>query len=54
MEGGDRTEVFVMPMVLCFCFFVKPNEKQTVDMRAYIEQDGQRVSEVWNYVYQPN
>ena len=35
-------------------FFVKPNEKQTVDMRAYIEQDGQRVSEVWNYVYQPN
>ncbi|GFD70042.1 glucan biosynthesis protein G [Alteromonas sp. KUL106] len=34
-------------------FFVKPKEKQTVDMRAYIEQDGKRVSEVWNYVYQP-
>ena len=23
------------------------------DMRAYIEQDGKRISEVWNYVYQP-
>jgi len=34
-------------------FFVKPKEKQTVDMRAYIEKDGKRVSEVWNYVYQP-
>jgi glucans biosynthesis protein len=34
-------------------FFVKPREKQTVDMRAYIEHDGKRVSEVWNYVYQP-
>ncbi|MEC7453655.1 MAG: glucan biosynthesis protein G, partial [Pseudomonadota bacterium] len=33
-------------------FFVKPKEKQTVDMRAYIEKDGKRVSEVWNYVYQ--
>jgi len=34
-------------------FFLKPKEKQTVDMRAYIEQDGKRISEVWNYVYQP-
>ncbi|WP_394222250.1 glucan biosynthesis protein [Alteromonas gracilis] len=34
-------------------FFVKPKEKQTVDMRAFIEKDGKRVSEVWNYVYQP-
>ena len=34
-------------------FFVEPKEKQTVDMRAYIEKDGKRVSEVWNYVYQP-
>ena len=34
-------------------FFVQPKEKQTVDMRAYIEQDGKRISEVWNYVYQP-
>lgn len=34
-------------------FFLKPDEKKTVDMRVYIEQDGQRVSEVWNYVYQP-
>lgn len=34
-------------------FFMKPNEKQTVDMRVYVEQNGERVSEVWNYVYQP-
>jgi glucans biosynthesis protein len=34
-------------------FLVKPKEKQTVDMRAYIEKDGKRISEVWNYVYQP-
>lgn len=34
-------------------FFLKPKEQQTVDMRAYIEQDGKRISEVWNYVYQP-
>lgn len=34
-------------------FLVKPQEKQTVDMRAYIEQNGARISEVWNYVYQP-
>jgi glucans biosynthesis protein len=34
-------------------FLVKPQEKQTVDMRAYIEQNGVRISEVWNYVYQP-
>ena len=34
-------------------FFLKPKEKQTVNMRAYIEQDGKRISEVWNYVYQP-
>ena len=34
-------------------FLVNPKENQTVDMRAYIEKDGERVSEVWNYVYQP-
>ena len=34
-------------------FFMQPTENQTTDMRAYIEQDGKRVSEVWNYVYQP-
>ena len=34
-------------------FFMQPTENQTTDMRAYIEQDGERVSEVWNYVYQP-
>ena len=34
-------------------FFVAPKQKQTVDMRAYIEQNGKRISEVWNYVYQP-
>ncbi|WP_438823449.1 glucan biosynthesis protein [Alteromonas sp. S167] len=34
-------------------FFVQPKEEQTVDMRAYIEHDGKRISEVWNYVYQP-
>ena len=34
-------------------FLVKPNEKNTVDMRAYIEHEGKAVSEVWNYVYQP-
>jgi glucans biosynthesis protein len=32
---------------------MQPTENQTTDMRAYIEQDGERVSEVWNYVYQP-
>ncbi len=35
-------------------FNVKPDEKKAVDMRAYIEQNGERVSEVWNYVYQAN
>lgn len=34
-------------------FFVQPTENQTVDMRAYIERNGKRISEVWNYVYQP-
>ena len=34
-------------------FLVEPNEKNTVDMRAYIEHQGKAVSEVWNYVYQP-
>jgi len=34
-------------------FFVAPKQKQTADMRAYIEQNGKRISEVWNYVYQP-
>ena len=34
-------------------FLVTPNDKNTVDMRAYIEHQGTRVSEVWNYVYQP-
>ncbi|MDB2330733.1 glucan biosynthesis protein G [Alteromonas sp.] len=33
-------------------FMVKPNERKTVDMRAFIEAKGERVSEVWNYVYQ--
>ncbi|WP_421132895.1 glucan biosynthesis protein [Alteromonas sp. A079] len=33
-------------------FMVKPNEGSTVDMRAFIEAKGKRVSEVWNYVYQ--
>ncbi|BFT31977.1 glucan biosynthesis protein G [Alteromonas sp. D210916BOD_24] len=35
-------------------FDVKPKEKKAVDMRAYIEHNGERVSEVWNYVYQAN
>ncbi|WP_425482362.1 glucan biosynthesis protein [Alteromonas profundi] len=34
-------------------FLVTPEEQKTVDMRAYIEHDGKRISEVWNYVYQP-
>lgn len=34
-------------------FRVTPNEGQTLDMRAFIEHDGKRISEVWNYVYQP-
>lgn len=34
-------------------FLLKPKDKSTVDMRAYIELDGKRISEVWNYVYQP-
>lgn len=34
-------------------FLLKPNDKSTVDMRTYIELEGERISEVWNYVYQP-
>ena len=34
-------------------FLLMPKDKSTVDMRAYIELDGKRISEVWNYVYQP-
>lgn len=33
-------------------FMVTPKEGKTVDMRAFIEAEGKRVSEVWNYVYQ--
>jgi glucans biosynthesis protein len=33
-------------------FMLTPNEGKTVDMRAFIEAEGKRVSEVWNYVYQ--
>lgn len=34
-------------------FLIKPKSNIAVDMRAYIEQSGERISEVWNYVYQP-
>ena len=34
-------------------FLLEPNGSAAVDMRMYINYQDQRISEVWNYVYQP-
>ncbi|WP_246601115.1 glucan biosynthesis protein [Alteromonas antoniana] len=34
-------------------FLLEPDSSSAVDMRMYINYQDQRISEVWNYVYQP-
>lgn len=34
-------------------FLLTPQDKEAADMRLYVTSNDQRISEVWNYVYQP-
>lgn len=53
---GTIRQVRVFPVnagkALRATFLVTPQGSKTTDMRIFIHQNNQRVSEVWNYVYQ--
>ncbi len=53
---GTIRQVRVFPVdagkALRATFLVTPQGNKTTDMRIFIHQNNQRVSEVWNYVYQ--
>ncbi|WP_414829031.1 glucan biosynthesis protein [Alteromonas sp. H39] len=44
VNGGNNIRV---------TFLLEPDSSSAVDMRMYINYQDQRISEVWNYVYQP-